>query len=143
MRAGSLEQLGTPFDIYEAPATPFVADFVGRINRLDGVRDADGLVAAAHLRLRTAHPGRAGKVIVMMRPHRLEFATGPVGPDWNSASGTVRRATYVGDVLSCEVDCGGVALTVERHTHPGVPIPREGEAATLAWRVSDTLAFDA
>ena len=141
MRAGLLEQIGTPFEIYEQPATPFVADFVGRINKLDGTRGPDGTITAGHLRLRAAAAGPAGPVTVMMRPHRIAFASEPAGPEWNEASGTIRRATYVGDVMSCEVDCQGVALTVERHTHPGLPIPREGEAARLAWRVSDTLAF--
>jgi putative spermidine/putrescine transport system ATP-binding protein len=143
MRAGLLEQIGTPFEIYEQPATPFVADFVGRINKLDGTRAADGTIEAGHLRLRAASPGPAGRVTVMMRPHRIQFATAPAGPDWNEAAGTIHRATYVGDVLSCEVDCQGLLLTVERHTHPGLPIPREGEAVRLAWRVADTLAFAA
>jgi putative spermidine/putrescine transport system ATP-binding protein len=143
MRAGSLEQLGTPFDIYEHPATPFVADFVGRINRLDGARDSTGDITAGALRLRAATPGPAGPVTVMMRPHRIQIAEGAIGPEWNSANGTVHRATYVGDVLSCDVDCAGTTLTVERHTHPGLPIPRTGEAVRLTWRVSDTLAFDA
>jgi len=143
MRAGSLEQLGTPFEIYETPATPFVADFVGRINRIDGVRDAGGDILAGALRLRAAKAGPAGKVMVMMRPHRIHVVTDAIAPEWNSAQGSVRRATYVGDVLACEVDCGGTVLTVERHTHPGQPVPRLGDAVTLAWRVSDTLAFDA
>jgi putative spermidine/putrescine transport system ATP-binding protein len=143
MRAGHLEQIGTPFEIYETPATPFVADFVGRINRLDGMREADGTITAGALRLRAAKPGPAGKVTVMIRPHRVHVATEAIGPDWNSADGVVKRATYVGDVLSCEVDCAGTVLTVERHTHPGQPIPRPGEGQRLAWRVSDTMAFDA
>ncbi len=142
MRAGLLEQVGTPFEIYESPATPFVADFVGRINRIDGVRDANGDIAAGSLRLRAARPGAAGKMTVMIRPHRIHIAEGPIGPEWNSAAGTIRRATYVGDVLSCTVDCDGTVLTVERHTHPGQPIPREGEAVQLAWRISDTMAFE-
>ena len=37
MNAGRLEQLGTPLDLYERPANPFVASFVGRINRVPGV----------------------------------------------------------------------------------------------------------
>ncbi len=36
MHAGRIEQVGTPREIYEAPATPFVADFVGKINVLPG-----------------------------------------------------------------------------------------------------------
>jgi len=143
MRAGLLEQVGTPYEIYENPATPFVADFVGRINRIEGERDASGDVAAGPFRMRAAKPGRAGKVTVMIRPHRIHVATDAIGPEWNSAEGTIRRATYVGDVLSCEVECGGAVLVVERHTHPGLPIPRAGEAVRLAWRVADTMAFDA
>ena len=143
MRAGLLEQVGTPYDIYENPATPFVADFVGRINRLEGTRDGQGDIVAGPFRLRAARPGPAGKVTVMMRPHRIQFTSEPPGPDWNSATGTIQRATYVGDVLSCEVECAGGVLTVERHTHPGLAIPPAGEVVRLAWRVSDTLAFDA
>ncbi len=143
MRAGLLEQIGTPYEIYESPATPFVADFVGRINRIEGERDGNGDIVAGPFRLRAGKPGRAGRVTVMVRPHRIHVATDAIGPEWNSAEGTIRRATYVGDVLSCEVECGGTTLTVERHTHPGLPIPRAGEAVRLAWRVSDTLAFDA
>ena len=143
MRVGLLEQVGTPYEIYENPATPFVADFVGRINRLEGMRDSHGDIVAGPFRLRAARPGPTGKVSVMMRPHRIQFTTEPVGPDWNSATGTIARATFVGDVLACEVECAGGVLTVERHTHPGLPIPQVGQAVQLAWRVSDTLAFDA
>jgi putative spermidine/putrescine transport system ATP-binding protein len=44
MRAGRLEQLGTPADVYLQPATAFVADFVGLSNRLPGRLDGDGVV---------------------------------------------------------------------------------------------------
>ncbi|HEY0421021.1 MAG TPA: ABC transporter ATP-binding protein [Acetobacteraceae bacterium] len=140
MRAGALEQLGTPFDIYERPCSPFVADFVGRINRLDAVRAPDGTLEAEGMRLRGA-PGPAGPVTAMIRPHRIAFAAGAPGPDWNQCRGIVARVTYVGDVLSCEVACAAARLVVERHTQPGLPMPHEGEAVELAWRVSDTLIF--
>jgi iron(III) transport system ATP-binding protein len=44
MNRGELEQVGTPRDIYEQPASPFVADFVGRINVLDAVAAGTGRV---------------------------------------------------------------------------------------------------
>jgi putative spermidine/putrescine transport system ATP-binding protein len=147
MRAGKLEQLGTPHEIYEHPRTPFVADFVGRINRLDAERSAGGDIVAGPLRLRAGEPGPPGPVTLMVRPHRIEIAThaqgttGAHGPDWNACRGRIRRVTFVGEVLACEVDIGGATLTVERHTLPGLPTPIEGDEVGLAWRVADTLAF--
>jgi putative spermidine/putrescine transport system ATP-binding protein len=143
MRAGRLEQMDTPHAVYEHPRTPFVADFVGRTNRLEGMRDGGGGIAVGDLRLRAEAAGPAGPVVLMIRPHRIVMGEigGPEG--WNRCDGVVRRVTYVGDVLSCEVAVGGATISVERHTQPGIAAPRPGEAAALAWRVSDTLAFPA
>jgi putative spermidine/putrescine transport system ATP-binding protein len=139
MQAGRLEQLATPHDIYEHPASPFVADFVGRINRLDAVRGDDGALHAGALAMRGA-PGAPGPVTVMIRPHRMAFGHA-ANEDWNAWDGVVRRVTYIGDVLQCDVTCGAVPLTVERHTQPGAFTPLAGEAVSLCWRVSDTLVF--
>ncbi|MCW3473884.1 ABC transporter ATP-binding protein [Limobrevibacterium gyesilva] len=141
MRAGLLEQLGTPFEIYEQPRTPFVADFVGRTNRLEAVCAADGLIALGALRVRARASVAVGPVTVMVRPHRIEIATQPRGADWNGCAGRIRRVTYVGDMLSCEVEAEGAVLAVEQPTLPGLPTPREGDDVTLAWRVADTLVF--
>jgi putative spermidine/putrescine transport system ATP-binding protein len=141
MRAGHLEQLGTPFEIYEHPASPFVADFVGRINRLDALRAEDGSIRVDGRTLCAGNDGAAGPVTLMVRPHRIELDTTPRDAGWNNWPGRIHRVTYVGDVLSCAVECGDTMLTVERHTLPGLPTPREGDEVVLAWRVSDTLAF--
>ncbi len=53
----------------------------------------------------------------------------------------MRRVSFVGAVLTCEVEVGSAEIAVERHTLPGVPEPREGDEVALAWRVADTLAF--
>jgi putative spermidine/putrescine transport system ATP-binding protein len=143
MRAGRLEQLGTPHAIYEQPDSPFVADFVGRTNRLEGIRDSAGTIMAGAVAMRAGAPGPAGAVTVMIRPHRIVLGEAPSGEGWNHCQGAVRRVTYVGDVLACEVAADGAVLTVERHTQPGLPMPREGAVVQLAWLVSDTLAFAA
>ena len=73
MRSGRIEQVAAPRPIYEQPATPFVASFVGTTNLLQGViqrRDgamADILVAGSHLRVKLAN-GRVGdRVTVSMQ----------------------------------------------------------------------------
>jgi putative spermidine/putrescine transport system ATP-binding protein len=141
MRAGRLEQMGTPAEIYEHPETPFVADFVGRTNRLEGTRDAGGGISVGDLRLRAEAAGPAGPVLLMIRPHRIVMGEIGGSDDWNRCEGVVRRVTYVGDVLACEVEAGGATILVERHTQPGLAAPKPGEPLALAWRVSDTLAF--
>jgi len=140
MRAGRLEQLGTPFEIYEHPRTPFVADFVGRINRVDALQEADGVIAVGSLRLRGPGAANPGAVTMMIRPHRIVLGGVP-GADWNSCAGRIRRITYVGDLLACEVENDSLSLLVEQPTLPGLPTPREGDQVTLAWRQADTLVF--
>ncbi len=50
MNHGVIEQVGTPLEIYRSPATPFVADFVGKMNSWPGTLDGDHRVAVASLR---------------------------------------------------------------------------------------------
>ena len=141
MRAGTLEQLGTPSAIYEHPASLFVADFVGRTNRIEGERLLDGSVRAGGMMVRTAAAGAApGAVTIAIRPHRIRLGPGEDG--WNSVPGVIRRTTYVGDVVALEAAVAdGVVLTVEQHTQPGGAMPVVGQAVTLGWRVEDTLCF--
>ncbi len=139
MRAGHLEQLGTPHEIYEQPATRFVADFVGRANQIAATRDADGTIRAGALVFR-GPPGPPGQVTALIRPHRLGFAPAEGG---NTAAGIITRVTYVGDLLACTVDCGGVSLTVEQPTLPGLPTPAVRDQVRISWRIEDTLVFPA
>jgi putative spermidine/putrescine transport system ATP-binding protein len=88
MNAGRIEQIGTPDAIYEAPATRFVAEFIGRMNFLPGtvlsVQDGKGIVRLAQGKKLTlglpagATPGVAVEVAV--RPERAQLASAePVG----------------------------------------------------------------
>ena len=145
MRAGRLEQLGTPAEIYETPRTPFVAEFVGRTNRIEGVREPGGRIAVGDLTLH-APPGLPGPLTLMIRPHRIEISADPAagrarGPAWNMCGGRIRRITYVGDIQTCEVENDFVVLNVEQPTLTGMPGLRVGLPVTLAWRVADTIAF--
>jgi spermidine/putrescine transport system ATP-binding protein len=96
MNGGHIEQLGTPVELYETPATAFVAGFLGASNLLrgsvcgpDAVRLADGSV----LRVSPAAlAGRAGSVAVGVRPEKLRLGDDGV----NVLRGTVAEASYVG-----------------------------------------------
>ncbi len=142
MRSGVLEQLGTPFEIYERPATDFVAGFVGRVNRLEAQREPGGVLRIGGIAARGPE-GPAGPVTVMLRPHRLRIGAPPDGGGWNSAPATVTRSTFVGDLLSLEVRLDGATATVEQHSFAGVAMPRAGDAVTLSWRAEDMVVLPA
>lgn len=71
MNHGVIEQVGTPMDIYLRPATPFVAEFIGKANRLPAVAGGDGTVLLAGQRLHCPQAGhlRAGQeMVAYLRP---------------------------------------------------------------------------
>ena len=73
MNAGHIDQLAAPSEIYDRPATPFVADFIGDMNHLEGTleRDAEHLVCAvgdAALRHRPRRARGAGRRARALRP---------------------------------------------------------------------------
>ena len=123
MNAGGIEQVGTPAEVYERPATAFVAGFIGRTNLLKGRLAADGRVACeGGLELVTTAgpehpPGEA--VAVSIRPHTvsLALAAGPEGPAADGArlnvfTGTVTRASYFGDAMDYQVAIAGTTCTL-------------------------------
>jgi iron(III) transport system ATP-binding protein len=136
MREGGVEQVGTPREIYEAPATAFVARFVGGANLLPGVLAADQRVRLADglaLRARDAPsfaPGDA--VVVAIRPHRIALVREPSGEgDANIVSGLVTRVAYFGDTLDIQVAlvASGPTLRLAAPPDAGVTV---GEPVTLA-----------
>jgi iron(III) transport system ATP-binding protein len=106
MRAGRVEQIATPRDIYERPTTPFVASFVGTTNLLYGViraRDGDASdisVSGATLRL-TGVQGNAGdKVVLSLRPEALRLLSpGEAAPPrCATLNGMLGEIEYLGPV---------------------------------------------
>ena len=98
MLEGAIEQRGTPFDLYTAPATPFVADFIGSASFLPG-RYEDGHVVVGPYRFPHEQDDVAhGPVTVMVRPEAVER-----GQD-EGLPATVRAADYLGAVTDCTFD---------------------------------------
>jgi iron(III) transport system ATP-binding protein len=81
MNHGVIEQVGTPMEVYREPATPFVADFVGRINVLDGVAEADERVRIGPTLFECAHGRPRGtQVRIYLRPEDVLARTGNPEP---------------------------------------------------------------
>ena len=143
LNGGRLEQMGTPRDLYERPATPFVASFVGRTNRLC-VTVTQGTVLLGGTPLHLGDERRSGRVDLLIRPHRIQLraASGCATPGRHQVVGHVERAIYAGDLLQYEVKVDAHLITVECPTEAADTLFVPGTPVTLAWRSEDTLIFD-
>jgi putative spermidine/putrescine transport system ATP-binding protein len=139
MNHGRLEQVGTPTDLYEHPRTAFVAEFIGRMNRIRA-EARNGNVEFAGQRL-PAPAGVDGPVQIMMRPHRV--AIGPVasGEVRHQIPGTIARSVFVGDILQYDVDVAGQIISVELATRGGESVLTPGTPVSVSWRPQDVYVF--
>jgi iron(III) transport system ATP-binding protein len=147
MRDGGVEQVGAPREIYDSPATAFVARFVGGANLLPGVVAADQRVRLADglaLRTREARglaPGAA--VVLAIRPHRIALAREARGDgETNTVTGRVTRVAYFGDRLDIQValGAGGPSLRLAAPSDAAVAV---GEDLTLSIPADACLALPA
>jgi putative spermidine/putrescine transport system ATP-binding protein len=126
MYGGVIEQMGTPSEMYTAPATPFVAEFIGTMNRLEGTVVADGEVEHAGLRLQVdaARGRRQGeRVLVLIRPESLELEAATNGGAPNSFNGEVLTQTFLGPVTRVKVTGGGTSLIADMSTARAAALP--------------------
>ena len=120
---GRIEQVGTPVEIYDQPATTFVAGFVGTTNILP-----------------PAVAGAAGFTgIATVRPEQIRLATDDpaVGPDECHADGVVRDVVFLGTAtrLLVELDAGGDLVVTDPATpgHAGEHALRRGTRVRAVW----------
>ncbi len=145
MNHGTIEQVGTPEDVYLRPASRFVADFVGAMSAFSGTLIAPDRVRAGALELACPRqPGLAvgAAVAVRIRPEAMRLVAGPA-PD--ALAGTVAARTFHGPVLRLSVDCGllrGATLTLEVSAHaPGVAALDVGARLHVAIHAADVRLF--
>ena len=136
MSAGHIEQVGTPFEIYNFPKTSFVASFVGTLNQLRctvadsarGVLRYDG--QSVQLGGPVAQHGDGTPVVMMLRPEELHLGDG--GGD-NRLSGTVESVTFLGSVVRIRVRVGEADLTLDLLNERKLRLPEVGQAQTLSF----------
>ena len=106
MREGRIAQMGSPRDLYEHPASRFVAEFVGTSNFLEGETVDGGLATEAHGLLRAKSPTPGLRAALAIRPERLALIEEcPV--DKNGVQGDIRAITYHGNDLNAHVEVAG------------------------------------
>ena len=156
MNHGRIAQVGTPSDIYESPATRFVADFIGSVNMFEGrvseersdcLRLEVGELGCAVRAERTVSCTRGATVWAAIRPEKINISRQPPPssePPENSVRGTVREIAYMGDmsIYLVQIASGKMLRVTLPNTMRGGerPIGRE-ESVWLSWHGSSPVVL--
>jgi spermidine/putrescine transport system ATP-binding protein len=139
MKDGLVEQIATPRELYERPATPFVAGFIGVSNLIHfRVDRTEAGVAYMDLgegeRVTTSGAPGPGAFDVTIRPERVKIATGDSAPTATRVTGIVKDVVYLGSMTQLIVELRtGEDLVVHRLNDEGVTDPAVGDRIVLQW----------
>lgn len=148
MDEGRIAQTGTPQEVYEAPVSRYVAEFIGDVNILEGlVEDPE----AGRVRLDaggTAELGREraglvrGRVALALRPEKIGISVAEGGIDGapapNTLTGTVEDIAYLGDmsVYNVRLPGGGLVRVARTNRARALELP-------ITWETEVRLDWDA
>ncbi|MRH30003.1 polyamine ABC transporter ATP-binding protein [Microbacterium sp. SYP-A9085] len=146
MRSGRIEQLADSDTIYSAPASAYVAAFVGQQNFFDGTVTADGAaVESAHAVLRPAQritgisPGLQARAAV--RPEFVEIVTSRPASAANVAEGRVIGVSHLGETMQYLVQFGREMSIISRRPTPDAPRVAVGATVWCTWRPESVQVF--
>jgi len=148
MNGGRIEQLGSPADLYELPATTFAANFLGQSNLLAATvtgSQGDDLLLDVHgcrvVLPRSRAATSSGRMWLGVRPEKLRVAT--AGEQGNQLTGIVTDASFTGVATHYLVRLPwDQELTVVQQ-NDGSPLTRAGERVTVTWQAAHGFALDA
>lgn len=147
MRNGTIEQFGTPSDIYERPVSRFVADFVGTANFFpcrveDGAGKSPVAMGSSGAPFLLAEARPCGtSLTVTVRPERIRIAGADADAGPNTLAATVEQVVYHGINYRAHLRLadGAPILVVMPHATPGVAPLVPGSAVWLNWSAEDNI----
>jgi putative spermidine/putrescine transport system ATP-binding protein len=148
MSEGRIEQIGSPAAIYNFPATPFVASFVGTLNLLavNVVDAADGRVSVEGQEVRAARPvteARNGAMVTLaLRPESIELGEGGGS---NRLRGTVEDVSFLGSIVRTRVRLGdsGTTVSLDTFNDPNLTAAAIDELVTVSFPPEASLVIGA
>ncbi|WP_342641420.1 ABC transporter ATP-binding protein [Rhodoligotrophos ferricapiens] len=146
LRQGSLQQVGTANQLYDAPASQFVAAFVGHVNLLTGkvarvegsnviIDCGNGLAVSAPADGLAWHAGT--KAWVSLRPERIRI--GDASFDGGSFDAKVAEITYLGSRVDLALAVNGVLIRADV-PNLGQFMPKPGDMVRIGWSRDDVIA---
>ena len=153
MNAGRVEQIGTPTEIYDRPATVFVAGFIGQANlwhgRQTGRSNRDYVEVGVLGSTLRAKPGdttieSGGQATLMVRPERVRVSvTEPTG-DVAAVGAKVADMTFQGPVLRLSLTAAdGSPIVAHVGAEQNLPLLRPGDDVYVSWSPDASLVLPA
>ncbi|MEZ2127074.1 MULTISPECIES: ABC transporter ATP-binding protein [unclassified Sinorhizobium] len=145
MNAGKADQIGTPYEIYNNPATRFVASFVGTLNMIEAkvVDPAANRIAIGDQGVtlkQSVNAFKAGDTVSLaLRPEAGSLAESARGD--TALTGDVVSAHFLGSVIRTRMNVGGNVISFDMFNNPGLMPPATGEKVTLRFSSSDLLVI--
>jgi putative spermidine/putrescine transport system ATP-binding protein len=147
MSEGRIEQVGTPFEVYNFPSTPFVASFVGTLSLVPGtIVDASSgalTVAGQPIRITRRFEGAAGRSVrLALRPEMASLGAGDEG--MNRVTGKVSDVSFLGSIVRIRVALGGdgPVVALDEFNEPTLTLPAVGETITISFPADGPLVLD-
>jgi spermidine/putrescine transport system ATP-binding protein len=150
MNAGRIEQLGSPVDLYESPATAYVANFLGQSNLLPAAvadRRADAVLVEVDGTRIAVPAGRCRSdgrdVLVGVRPEKIHLETGDAATTNALPGGTVVDASFTGTSTQylVRMPSGRQLSAFAQNTGRATVLP-VGSRVTVCWDPDHTFALD-
>jgi putative spermidine/putrescine transport system ATP-binding protein len=142
MNEGSVCQVGSQRDLYERPATRFVAGFVGRSTFLAGTVEAPGRFRTDGGLALACTGDTLGRAVLSLRPERVEIAAASLGGLDNRLSGTVEFVSYLGSLIDIHVRLSPAdRLVVQVANRADGFAPEVGQQVHVGWQASAGQVF--
>ncbi|MFN8381501.1 MAG: ABC transporter ATP-binding protein [Anaerolineales bacterium] len=146
MNVGVMEQVGTPFEIYNFPTTVFSANFVGSLNNSSAevVDPAKGTISIDGVQFESAvdlnQRKKGDKVRVAIRPERLSFASEQKKA--NVVDATIENITFLGSVVRIQVTIGKTKFNMDTFNNPFLELPKIGSMEQVTCSREAVLVLD-
>jgi putative spermidine/putrescine transport system ATP-binding protein len=145
MSEGRIEQIGTPFEVYNFPSTGFVASFVGTLNVLPSVVIDPGAgrlsVAGQEFRIsRQVSAGTGSTISLALRPEMISLGESG-GP--NVLRGTVADVSFLGSIVRIRIAIAeGVVVTLDEFNEPKLVLPELESAIAISFPAEGPLVLE-
>jgi len=147
MNNGVIEQVGSPYEVYERPKNRFVAGFLGKANFFEGrvtsMNAEEGYVVLEKDGNSVAIPAKDAVLgedaVFAVRPEKMRISKAPVT---GALKGVIEHITYSGNISSCNVECSGRSLVCEVSNDDMSERPQRGETVFVTWESAASVRIE-